>query len=364
MADEYKANILLLGRNRSKKFYDANKDAINLKRREIYQHGKTASTESVESVKPKPTFTTAGKPTLDFSKTKTLSIADAIQYLTQVVPDAGGSLEKYKQDVKRLGKMTDNDDVIAILKNKKTIDIIKNAKQANGKPYANNTIKGVLQVCLVLIERFQLKIDKSKYLNEFKISKIQSADDNVSKAEEEPIYSFTAYLKMVKDKFGIGSKMDVLSELYNVLPVRDDFQLKIVHSLKETENKAFNYIVFDRTKVARIVIHNYKTSKLNGTIDEKMTAKMTKMLLGFATTNGLVAGDFLFGDKPLTGFVSSANKKMGVAGGVSEYRHMKISEELSSVKSPAERLKLSELMKHSPVTQLKYVRKHIRVAST
>jgi hypothetical protein len=55
------------------------------------------------------------------------------------------------------------------------------------------------------------------------------------------------------------------------------------------------------------------------------------------------------------------NKKLGYMSeaGINFMRHMKVTDELSGVKAtPAQRIELAEKMKHSPVVQLTYARKH------
>ena len=258
--------------------------------------------------------------------------------------------------------MTGKTDLIDILKKAKvTIKAIKNAKQANGKPYANNTIKGTFQSCLFLIDRLHLNINKNDFIKEFDISKIQSNDDNEQKADNVDIYKMNAYIQKVKDIFGDKSKMYVISKLYDNLPVRDDFQLKIVETPQEMTDGKINYIIIGKNKIIRVVINQHKTAKKYGAIDEKLTSDVSNIIREYVTSNGLKKGDYLFGDKTLTKFIHDNHKKIGVNGSISEIRHMKITQEMDTIKgNPEKRLKLADLMRHSPVTQLKYVRKHFK----
>ena len=380
-AQDFMGKIREQGRKRAKKFYETNKDEVNAKRRETYRLGRLAlkgvvppppppppappvveEVVNIPKIVDKPTFIIDNKPTLDFSKAKTLSVEEAMEYLKKVIPaDKKNTLLKYQEDINRLVNMTGNKNIINILKNpKKTLKSINNAKMANGSPYSNNTIKGVLQTCLLLIDRFNISADKKEFINDFQVSKIQSSDDNSKKADEEPIYKFDKYLEIVKNKFGDMSKMYVLSKLYNELTVRDDFVLKIVDKKSEASDPDENYIIMGKNKILRIIINKYKTFDKYGVIDEQLSAGLSKLIHQYATNNSLKKGDYLFGNKKLTQFVHDNNAKIGVKGGVGEFRHMKISEELAKIISPEERILLATKMRHSPISQLWYVRKHFK----
>jgi hypothetical protein len=67
-------------------------------------------------------------------------------------------------------------------------------------------------------------------------------------------------------------------------------------------------------------------------------------------------GEYLFGPKKLSGFVSKINKTVGIKGSINELRHIKISDSVRNLASAEERFRLSEEMGHTPVTQQAYVR--------
>jgi hypothetical protein len=50
------------------------------------------------------------------------------------------------------------------------------------------------------------------------------------------------------------------------------------------------------------------------------------------------------------------NKEIGIKGSISYFRQMSVSDLLKTQPSAEERQKLSALMKHSPISQLKYLR--------
>jgi hypothetical protein len=101
------------------------------------------------------------------------------------------------------------------------------------------------------------------------------------------------------------------------------------------------------------------TIKKYGVIEEKCSKGLSTLIRKYIIENSIKVGDYLFGDKKLSQYVSPNNLKVGVKGGTNVFRHMKITDELKTIKSPEERIKLAESMKHSPMVQLKYVRRHL-----
>jgi hypothetical protein len=66
-------------------------------------------------------------------------------------------------------------------------------------------------------------------------------------------------------------------------------------------------------------------------------------------------GDYLFGDMPLTQFVSVNNKKMGFKGSINLFRHMKITDEHPNA-SPEKKVELMKIMGHSVLIQKSYLK--------
>jgi hypothetical protein len=164
--------------------------------------------------------------------------------------------------------------------------------------------------------------------------------------------SFKEYLSAVETTFGKESKMFTIASVYDAFTVRDNYQLKIV---KKPSNDEDNFLVLSPMK---IVINSYKTDgygKLVFILKKPLETLLTK----YMKQQGLGVGDYLFGDKPLTQFLSANNKKLNLdikgQGAINLLRHMKITDELKHA-TPEERLRLSEIMGHSPITQKAYLK--------
>jgi len=382
--EDYESKIKAQGRMRSKKFYGINKDQINALRREKYKASKaenppppppppiTPAVKKVVHIAPKiadkPIFTIEEKPTLDFSKAKTLTDDEAMEYLKKVIPeDREKTLLKYQADLARIVVCTGKKNIIDILKKnnvKKTIKAINNAKKQNGEPYANNVIKGMFQTCVFLIDKFHLNSNKELLKKEFDITKVQSSEDTKEKIENKESRHLTKYLVIIKNKFGDKSKMFVLSKLYEDKTMRDDFVLKMIKNKKEAIDKKINYIIIplNKTSDLTIIINKHKTSNSYGVVEETLSKEVSNLIREYIKNNNLKMGDYLFGSKKLTQFVHDQNAKIGVKGGISEYRHMKIAEKMADPNFTAkEKVELAKSMKHSPTTADSYNRKNIKL---
>jgi hypothetical protein len=89
----------------------------------------------------------------------------------------------------------------------------------------------------------------------------------------------------------------------------------------------------------------------------KLRIRRTALINKYIAENNLKVNEsYLFGNSKLSDFVRYNNSKIGVEGGISNYRHMKVTEELNKEINAEQRVALAEKMKHSPMVQLQYVR--------
>lgn len=368
-AENKLAELKEKNRIRQQRYYEKNKAKVNENRRNIYKAGRDNLKGIVQEpiyVEPEPEpepekeiDTEVNKiKKIDFSKNKMITFDEANANLENVI-EKKSTLVKYKSDFKRLILITGCGNIIQCFKNhKKLIKEIENAKQPNGNDYALNTKKSLIQTILFIITHFNLKIPPTAvkaYKNIFEIYKVKSIDATDEKYNEKSVLKFSEYLEKVKGYFGDNSKMYLLAALYNEVTIRDDMVLKIVTLQKNIKDNTNNILV-SRTAIT-LFINSYKTAEKYGQIKVKLSHILSNQIRNYITTNNLKEGDYLFGDKKLSSFITNNNLKIGVIGGVSLMRQMKISEELDKNKSAEKRIELAEKMKHSPIVQLRYLRK-------
>jgi hypothetical protein len=183
-------------------------------------------------------------------------------------------------------------------------------------------------------------------------SKTQSKE----KVKKEPLISFSDYLKKVTERFGEDSKMDIIARLYHEFSPRDDFILKIVGSLQDASDDSKNYLVTGGKNYV-IILNRFKTDSKYTDVKHTVSNELRKGIDNYMKNNDIEEGDYLFGDKKLTKYVSENNKRIGVDGGINTLRHMSVAELLSMEDLTTEqRVKKAESMMHSVATQELYNR--------
>jgi hypothetical protein len=247
---------------------------------------------------------------------------------------------------------------------KKIIDIINNSTKQNGDAYSVNTKKALYQMIIYLIDKLHLPIStkiKQQYIQQFEVYKINSNDETIQKQETTQIPSFSDYLQKIKNEYGLESKIYVLSKLYEEVTLRDDFILKIKKTIQKAEedDDNSNYIVIPKKENLTLIVNRYKTFEKYKQIKVKLSLPLSKIILMFFEREKIPYDGYLFGDKLLSSFVSNMNRKVGITGGISLYRQMSVSDLLKTKPTAQARQKLAETMKHSPIVQLRYLRKNV-----
>ena len=260
--------------------------------------------------------------------------------------------KKYLQDLNRLLVAVNNEDIIKNMK--KANELIAKIKATE---YANNTKLGMVQICLFMITNFNIVVNKKSIqilTNYFNIVKYEAVNVVANKQETEEVLTWKEYIDKVKNEFGENSKMYLIANLYKELTLRDDFTLKILNKKPKTADE--NYIILNKNNYT-IIINQYKTQAKYGAITVKLTKGLTVLINRYITEQNLNEGDYLLGDKELSGYILYNNHKIGVNGGVCLYRRMTVSEELNNQKiTPEQRVKLAEKMKHTVFIQRDYLR--------
>ena len=275
---------------------------------------------------------------------------------------------KYKRDITLVFRITQCDDLGSCLKTFNKIKTsIENAKQTADptKGYAINTIKGYVQSILFVIDTFKIPIldsIKKKYNNWFDVLKIESSEQTKYRktSPEHAVIPFDEYLTKIKSKFGEFSKQNLIANLYNEATVRDNFSgLEILPTERKNDDSITNFIIVPRSKNTncRLIINSYKTQKKYGQMVVELSPYLSSLIRKYIANNYLTTNLFNSNKQGLTSFVSTMNKNIGVSGGISTLRQMKISQLLSSHNlTPEQRVSMANSMGHSPITQLEYRR--------
>lgn len=340
-------------RIRQERYYATKKEVINARRRANYQKTKMDSTPMQESIvidnqKPiKDPIQALTTRKIAVKSTKKESIFIALRELDLVE----NTKKKYIGDLTRAFTIINNEDIVKSINSQ---DYIKSLK--NNTTFSTNTKQGMTQIILILSTNKIIKINK-KPLHDIRIYndtlKLTAKGEVKDSQQIDKIPSFTCYLDSIKKEYGSNSKMYVLSKLYNEHTLRDDFVLKIKSMTPKDTTE--NYIVLLKNNYV-VIINSYKTDKKYGQIRVKLTKGLSNIIKLYMEQNKLQENDYLFGSEKLSDYVNYHNNKIGINGGISLFRKMKISEMNSKIMTDEERVILAEKMKHSPYIQETYLR--------
>lgn len=324
---------------RQAKYYEKKRDEILARKRERY-----ALKVGKVSIEPKPI---AEPSKTKMGKIKTLTVSQAINLFSDIEKEA--TKKTYVSALNGFIALTQCEDLVACLK--KPDDVLKAIEASD---YSVNSKKKMIQMIVYMIDKYKLSITK-KVLDKYRLaldeSKIKSDEHTKVIAETNPSIPFADYIKKVEDAFGKDSKMYVIAKLYEELPMRDDFGLIVVN--QPPTDKTQNYINVKPLHM-RIYINQYKTKDKYDEVERSLSYKLSKIIRQYIARESVPLGKYLFGTEKLSQYVRTENKKIGVNGGISEFRHMAVTDNKDA--TPKAKAELAQKMKHSVATQVKYVK--------
>ncbi len=297
---------------------------------------------------------------IKLSKKKSTALKDDYEYLEKIIKEKiekKSSQDTYLNSLKRLFNLFNETYLSKIFERKDLIPTIKTQFEAVPKVSKGRGVSAVaadIQTLLKMNTIAELGINE-KLIEKIKLAHDASKIETLDKAADKSYPALDEYFKKLDDTFGKDSKQFALAELMSEVPTRDDLILKVVDSIKTAKDTDTNYIVLNKSPIARIVIHRFKTDKGFGKLDKPLSTRLTNILKKYMNSKKEDDKEYLFGNKKLSKFVGDMNKKMGfLKGGVNLLRHMAVQKFLSVPRTADEKAEYAEMMKHSPATQTKY----------
>ena len=233
---------------------------------------------------------------------------------------------------------------------------IDEATHRDGINYSINSKKNFYQSILKMIDTGKATANtkaRNEYLKQYETLNIMSRDQTASRQKVETVLNFTDYLDKIKNEYGEISKEYLISLFYSFYSFRDDLILKIISNEKHAKDDKINYIIITpRKKNAFLILNAYKTANKYGRDVVEIPENITKLLNIYIKNNNIKG--FLFGSKPLSGFIKKMNNKKNLNITINTLRQMKASENQDT--TAGGRLTLSKMMKHSPETTKQYKR--------
>ena len=184
-------------------------------------------------------------------------------------------------------------------------------------------------------------------------------------------------MKRALDKFGKDSKFYLYLRLYQLAPLRDNFQLVVVDDINKAKSLKINYIVIPPTKEVNIrsknkdmtmkvpgtlIFNTYKTSGRYDKLTYQLSPEVTAMVKSYMTQKKLKYNDYLFGKSLMSQFVGEKllDIDIKISGqNINAIRHAVATEFYVGKPNPtaAERIEFAISMGHSPTMNILYIRK-------
>lgn len=401
-AQERLERIKAQNRERAKRYYEANKEAISERRRERRQACRVAMNNQqpivqvpvapiVEPV-AKPIAQVVAQPVTDVQPANPrtikrviknakaseanpvvqpvapvnngpLTMDNAIQIINEQVAQAS-SRKLYISQLRTIQSITGCDDFRECLRDhKKVIGLIEKAKTVRAPfvAYSINSKKTMFQTILKIKDLLGLNLSPQTvkaYLDTFELYNIKSHSQTKERIATEEVMDFDQYLSAVKKRYGEISKEFIVASLYSQDGFRDDLQLKIVKNMPPEDAKE-NFIIIPQnyTQPLTIVLNEYKTVNRYGRKVVQLDKALSDVIRKYVQKAKSVYGSYLLGKQPLSAFIKKFNEAMGLNITINKLRQMRVSNVLSRGDvTDEERLKLARSMNHSAVTSEKYKR--------
>jgi hypothetical protein len=268
-----------------------------------------------QSTSSNETYQGSDKPALE-------EIRKRLHMISSIKPEKMITLMDHSKTTIRILNVKTFNQLVSIIqdKPKEVIKLVNNSTCLNGKDYKINSKKAYLQLIVFLITNLHIPIAKANhklYLDEFSVFKHKSKKQTeANKSNEVP--DLDDYINNVNTEYGEDSQQLLAVILFVQTFCRDDLQLKIVKTLKQTEKDLEkNYIIVpdDDSVDATVIINKYKTENKYGQLVRPIDDYASQLVRDFMDDRDRQYGELLFTQKSLSGYISKINAKLGVPTG-------------------------------------------------
>ncbi|CAL6429321.1 unnamed protein product [Bathycoccus prasinos] len=238
------------------------------------------------------------------------------------------------------------------------------------------TTLNYLQALFVLLNNYPGLLPEFKpdldWLNSFNAkAKLATSAYIAEKTKYTIPFNFTQIRELFEDRFGKNTDPYTYISIYGEAPSRDDWGLVMINPppMDGQKEKKMNYIVRGDDGIWTFYLNVYKTAKFFDfkRFDTQFSPEVSKIIDTHIKRNKYKDGDYIFGKPKKDGRMSSIvagwlidagvkdgkpAKETETPGAINILRHAYVTEYFPD----SDRQKLSEALKHSPLTTPFYVR--------
>ena len=238
------------------------------------------------------------------------------------------------------------------------------------------TTLNYLQALFVLLNNYPGLLPEFKpdldWLNSFNAkAKLATSAYIAEKTKYTIPFNFTQIRELFEDRFGKNTDPYTYISIYEEAPSRDDWGMVMINppAMDGQKEKKMNYIVRGDDRIWTFFLNVYKTAKFFDfkRFDTPFSPEVSKIIDAHIKRNKYKDGDYIFGKPKKDGGMSSIvagwlidagvkdgkpAKETETPGAINILRHAYVTEYFPD----SDRQKLSEALKHSPLTTPFYVR--------
>ena len=228
-----------------------------------------------------------------------------------------------------------------------TIQMIDSSKKLDGlTDYSNQSKNKILQGIRPLFDLFKVEYTEEN-LKKYR-QKMDQYNFNylTSCIQKKLLPTYDEYLFRMLEFYSDRSLEYLLINLYREVPVRDDFQLRLVSTKAQTKSKQHNYLLLNK-KTCCIILNQYKTAKHYGQKTYDLSPRLKEMIIAYISTIE-TPDEYVFGNRQLSSVICQINQRLGYEGGVSFLRKMAVTDLYKKEGvTHEEKKELAERMTHS-----------------
>jgi len=228
-----------------------------------------------------------------------------------------------------------------------TIQMIDSSKKLDGlTDYSNQSKNKILQGIRPLFDLFKVEYTEEnlkKYREKMEQYNFAYLTCSIQK---KLLPTFEEYLFRMLEFYSDRSLEYLLINLYREVPVRDDFQLRLVSTKAQTKSKQHNYLLLNK-KSCTIILNQYKTAKHYGQKTYELSSRLRDLIVAYISTLE-TPDEYVFGNRQLSSVICQINQRLGYEGGITLLRRISVTDLYKKEGvTHEEKVQLAEKMTHS-----------------
>jgi hypothetical protein len=210
--------------------------------------------------------------------------------------------EKYTSNIRSYFKRTKTKDLLPQLNNPQVI--VNNIDKFTDMVVSSRVdiLQSILKLLNMGIIPKSIYIDSNYEIlnNHYRILKKESDEGRSIKrtTDDNSVFHIDDLKRLILDKYGAGSKENIILGLYVECAKRDDFNITLTPTIPT--DKSINFLIVPAKGNLKVLIHVHKTADRYEAETDSLSAGLSKEIRDYIKKNKIQMGSQLFREKKLT----------------------------------------------------------------